>query len=108
MQKVTANVDTWLVLYASASARSADANRSFSNDPAPGSGVVFEAYITAGTTVLASPGTTYFNNDATATEAIYAACRTQSGDGIVSAVSISAYGMAAITAVNGGSFGSGV
>ena len=29
VQKVTANVDTWLVLYASASARSADANRSF-------------------------------------------------------------------------------
>ena len=108
VQKVTANVDTWLVLYASASARSSDSGRSFSNDPAPGSGVVFEAYIAAGTTVLASPGTTYFNNDTTATEAIYAACRTQAGAGIVSSVSISAYGMAAITAVNGGTFGSGV
>lgn len=94
VQKVTADVDTWLVLYSSAANRSNDSSRDYTSDPSPGSGVVFEAYILAGQTVEASPGTTYFNNDATPTEAIYAAFRTQIGNPIVSTVSISAYGMA--------------
>lgn len=108
LQKVTSTVDAWIVLYTSAAERTADASRSFNTDPATGSGVLAEFYITAGATVLATPGTTYLNNDATLTEAIYAAVRTQAGAAVVADVTISAYGLAAITAVSGGTFGSGV
>jgi hypothetical protein len=108
VQKVAANVDTWLVLYSSGDARTADSTRLFDEDPAPGSGVVLEVYIPAGETVEISPGTTYLNNDIVTSEAIYAAMRTSAGVNIVSTVSIFTFGMAAITAVNGGTFGSGL
>lgn len=108
LQKVTSTVDAWIVLYTSAAERTADASRTFNDDPSVGSGVLAEFYITAGTTVLATPGTTYLNNDTTLTEAIYAAVRTQAGAAVVADVTISAYGLAAITAVSGGTFGSGV
>ena len=108
LQKVTSTVDAWIVLYTSAAERTADASRAFEDDPSTSSGVLAEFYITAGTTVLATPGTTYLNNDTTLTEAIYAAVRTQAGAAVVAGVTISAYGLAAITAVSGGTFGSGV
>lgn len=108
LQKVSSTVDAWIVLYTSAAERTADSSRVFADDPATGSGVLAEFYITAGTTVLATPGTTYLNNDTSLTEAIYAAVRTQAGVAVVSDVTISAYGLAAITAVSGGTFGSGV
>lgn len=108
LQKVTSSLNAWIALYTSAAARSADAGRAFDEDPAPGSGVLFEAYVTAGSTVIATPGTTYLNNDETLTEAIYAAIRDQSGAAVNATVTISAYGLAAITAVNGGTFGSGL
>lgn len=107
LQKATSTVDAWVVLYTSAAERTADAGRLFGDDPATGSGILAEFYITAGATVLATPGTTYFNNDTTLTEAIYAAVRTQAGAAVVSDVTISAYGLAAITTVSGGTFGSG-
>ena len=108
LQKVTSTVDAWIVLYTSAAERTADASRAFEDDPSTSSGVLAEFYVAAGTTVLATPGTTYLNNDTTLTEAIYAAVRTQAGAAVVSDVTISAYGLAAITAVSGGTFGSGV
>lgn len=108
LQKVTSDLDAWIVLYSSAAERTADASRAYDADPAPGSGVLFEAYVTAGGTVIATPGTTYLNNDATLTEAVYAAVRDQAGSAVDAGVTISAYGLAAITAVNGGTFGSGV
>lgn len=108
LQKVTSTLDAWIVLYSSAAERTADAGRAYNTDPTPGSGVLFEAYVTAGGTVVATPGTTYMNNDTTLTEAVYAAVRDQSGAAVDAAVTFSAYGLAAITAVNGGTFGSGV
>ena len=108
LQKVTSTADAWIVLCSSSAERSADAGRAFSTDPTPGSGVLFEAYVTAGSTVIATPGTTYLNNDATLTEAVYAAVRDQSGTAVSADVTFSAYGLAAITAVSGGTFGSGV
>jgi len=108
LQKVTSSLDAWVVLYSSAADRTADAGRAYNEDPTPGSGVLFEAYITAGGTVVATPGTTYMNSDAALTEAVYAAVRDQSGAAVNAAVTINAYGLAAITAVSGGTFGSGL
>ena len=108
LQKVASNLDAWIVLYASAAERTADAGRAYSADPAPGSGVLFEAYVTAGGEVIATPGTTYMNSEAALTEAVYAAVRDQSGAAVDATVTFSAYGLAAITAVSGGTFGSGL
>lgn len=108
LQKVTSTVDAWIVLYTSAAERLADAGRAFESDPATGSGVLAEFYIPAGQTVSATPGTTYLNNDVALTEAVYASVRDQAGNAVVSSVTVSAYGLAAITAVSGGTFGSGV
>ena len=106
--EVTSSLDAWIVLYDSASSRTADNGRAYNTDPASGSGVLAEFYITAGTTVLATPGTTYFNNDTSVTEAVYAAVRDQAGSDVDSVVTITAYGNQSITSVSGGTFGSGV
>lgn len=108
LQKVSSDQDAWVVMYSSASERAADATRAYEVDPAPGSGVLFEAYVTAGGTVVATPGTTYLNNDTTLTEAVYVAVRDQSGSAVDAEVTFNAYGLAAITAVSGGTFGSGL
>lgn len=88
---ITSNLNAWIVLYPTAAARTADAGRSFGTDPAPGSGVLAEFYVTAASTILASPGTTYFNNDTTKASAIYAAVRDQAGANVNAAVTITAY-----------------
>jgi hypothetical protein len=106
--EVTSSLDAWIVLYDSAASRTADNSRAYDTDPASGSGVLAEFYITAGTTVLATPGTTYFNNDTSVTEAIYAAVRDQAGADVNSQVTIVAYGNQTIDSVSGGTFGSGV
>jgi hypothetical protein len=106
--EVTSSLDAWIVLYDSAASRTADSGRAYSTDPTPGSGVLAEFYITTGTTVLATPGTTYFNNDTSVTEAVYAAVRDQAGANVNSQVTIVAYGNQTITSVSGGTFGSGV
>jgi len=108
LHKVTSDLAAWIVLYSSDAERTADASRAYDTDPTPGSGVLFEAYVAAGGTVIATPGTTYLNNDATLTEAVYAAVRSQAGIDVDATVTFSAYGLAAITSVSGGTFGSGV
>lgn len=108
LQRVYSTADAWIVLYSSAAERTADASRAYDTDPTPGSGVLFEAYVTAGSDVVATPGTTYMNSEAALTEAVYAAVRDQSGAAVSADVTISAYGLAAITAISGGTFGSGL
>ncbi len=95
--EVTSSLDAWIVLYDSAASRTADNSRAYSTDPASSSGVLAEFYITAGTTILATPGTTYFNNDTSVTEAIYAAVRDQAGADVNSEVAVVAYGNQTIT-----------
>lgn len=104
---VTSSLDAWIVLYGSATDRTSDAGRAYDTDPASGSGVLAEFYVTAGSTVLATPGTTYFNNDTSVAEALYAAVRDQAGVDVNSQITIVAYGQQAITTVTGGVFGSG-
>ena len=105
---VTSSLDAWITLYGSAASRTSDASRSYSTDPTPGSGVLAEFYITAGSTIAATPGTTYFNSDTSSTEALYLAVRDQSGAAVDSAVTIISYGNQAITSISGGTFGSGI
>jgi hypothetical protein len=105
--KVTSSLDAWIVLYGSAAERTSDSSRSYSADPSTGSGVLAEFYITAGSTLVATPSTSYFNNDTSVTEAIYAAVRSQAGNDVNSAIGITTYGNQAITSVSGGTFGSG-
>ena len=66
-----------------------------------------EFYVTAGSTVLATPGTSYFNNDSSPQDAIYAAVRSQAGAAVDSQVTISAFGQVTIESIAGGTFGSG-
>ena len=108
LQKVTSDQAAWVVLYSSEAERTADSDRTFQEDPSPGSGVLFEAYVAAGDTVVASPGTTYMNSEDTPSEALYVAVRGVDGASVDAEVTFSAYGLAAITAVTGGSFGSGL
>ena len=106
--QVTSTSDAWITLYDTAANRTADSSRAYDTDPALSSGVLAEFYITAGSTVLASPGTTYFNGDTVSAEAIYVAVRDQSGAAENATVTIEAYGDQVITAVSGGTFGSGL
>jgi len=94
--EVTSSLDAWIVIYGSAADRTSDSGRAYNTDPSPGSGVLAEFYVTAGSTILATPGTTYFNNDTTMTEAIYAAVRDQAGANVNSQVTITAYGHQAL------------
>jgi hypothetical protein len=107
LQKATSSLDAWIVIYGSAADRTADAGRAYNTDPAPGSGVMAEFYVTAGSTVLATPGTSYFNNDSSPQDAIYAAVRSQAGAAVDSQVTISAFGQVTIESIAGGTFGSG-
>jgi hypothetical protein len=88
---VTSSLDAWIVFYPTAALRTADAGRAYGTDPATGSGVLAEFYVTAGGTVLASPGTTYFNSDTVGQEKIYAAVRDQSGANVNSEVTVNVY-----------------
>ena len=106
--EVTSSLDAWIVLYDSAASRTADNSRAYNTDPVSGSGVLAEFYIASGTTVLATPGTTYFNNDTSVTEAVYAAVRDQAGADVSSQVTIVAYGNQTIDSISGGAFGSGI
>tara|TARA_Y100001973_G_C5196194_1_gene334418 strand:+ start:53 stop:1669 length:1617 start_codon:yes stop_codon:yes gene_type:complete len=96
--KITSSLDAWIVLYGSAAERTSDASRAFATDPSTGSGVLAEFYVTAGSTLIATPGASYFNNDTSITEAIYAAVRSQAGANVNSQVTITAYGNQALTA----------
>jgi hypothetical protein len=104
---VTSDIDAWIVLYGSAADRTADSTRDFFTDPAPGSGVQAEFYVAAGTTILATPGSTYFNNDTSPTDAMYLAVRTQAGANADATVTIVAYAETSYTGISGGTFGSG-
>ena len=97
---VTSTLDAWIVFYGSAADRASDSSRAFDEDPDNSSGVFAEFYITAGATVLATPGTTYFNNDTSTTETLYAAVRNQAGDSVDSVVTVTAYGNKALTATS--------
>jgi hypothetical protein len=104
---VTSSLNAWVVFYGSAANRTADSARAFGTDPAPGSGVQAEFYIAAGTTILATPGAMYFNNDTDPTDAMYLAVRDQAGANVDSLITVKVYAETSYTGISGGTFGSG-
>jgi len=104
---VTSSLDAWVAFYGSAADLAADNARTFGTDPAPGSGVQAEFYIAAGTTVLATPGAMYFNNDTSPTDAMYLAVRDQAGASVDSLITVKVYAETSYTGISGGTFGSG-
>lgn len=61
---VSTDAPGWVSFYSSASAREADGSRPISQDPAPGSGVLFDLVTTTtALTITAPPGGTYFSTD---------------------------------------------
>jgi len=69
----------WVRVYTTAAARTADANRAITTDPAPGSGVIAEVVTTGAATQLMTPGTIGFNNDGTPATTVYLAVQNRSG-----------------------------
>jgi len=104
---ITSSTDAWVTVYATAASRTADASRLFTEDPEPGSGVLAEMYLSTGSTVLATPGTQYFNGEAVPVSALYVAARNQSGTAMTTSITVQAYADNPITAVSGGTYGSG-
>jgi hypothetical protein len=104
---VTSSQDAWIVFYTTSAARSADSSRAFSVDPQPNSGVLAEFYVASGTTVQATPGTYYFNNDITPGNSIYLAVRDTNGVAVVSSITVTAYAETSYTGFSGGTYGSG-
>ena len=79
--KVTVSKPSWVRIYCDAASRTADVNRSESNDPTPGSGVIAEVRTTSDNqAVLITPGIQGFNNDSPSrTSNIYTSVTNRSG-----------------------------
>lgn len=78
--KLNVSHPAWVRIYPTSAARAADASRTISEDPTPGSGVIAEA-ITTGTNedVLFTPALIGFNDDATPSTNVYLAVMNKSG-----------------------------
>jgi|688.fasta_scaffold18909_2 hypothetical protein len=83
--KITTSAAAWVTIYTSTVSRTADAGRSETTDPIPGSGVVAEVITTAAATQAMTPVAIGFNDDQTPSENIYLKIVNKSG----SAASIS-------------------
>ena len=77
--KITTSAACWLRIYTDAASRSADSTRVQGVDPFPGSGVIAEIISTTTQTIIISPGTIGFNNEASPTTAIPVAITNLSG-----------------------------
>lgn len=94
LRKVSSDLDAWIVIYGSAADRTADASRTYATDPTPGDGVLAEFYVGAGSSVSVSPAVPWYNDDTTATEAMYLAVRDQSGVAVNATVTVDTYKLA--------------
>jgi hypothetical protein len=65
------NTASWVTIYTSASARSADANRIQGTDPSPGAGVIAEIITTGSSTISVSPAAIGYNDDVSLNTTIY-------------------------------------
>ena len=74
---ITTSDDSWVRVYSTAAARTADLNRSEGTDPAPGTGVIAEVRVNG--TQMITPGTIGFNYESTPTTDIYLSVTNRSG-----------------------------
>lgn len=76
---IQTDVAAWVTLYCSQDARTADASRLETEDPAPGSGVLAEVITTTGQTITVTPAVNFFNLEATPAAELYAKVVNKSG-----------------------------
>ena len=107
MVEIVADANCWLTLYANPEARTLDANRIFSADPAPGSGVLAEFQLQANVPVTITPPIQLFNNSSPIAEAFYYQFRDTDGNQIGGGFTLAAYRMGIVDSISGGNFGSG-
>jgi hypothetical protein len=79
LYKIQTSAAAWVRLYTDTSSRTADASRAEGVDPSAGAGVVAEVITTGAQTILISPGTLGFNNEASPVTEIYAAVTNKTG-----------------------------
>lgn len=77
--KVTTDRAAWVTLYNTIAARTADASRLITVDPATGSGVVLEVITTAAETIQVTPTAGYYNDESTPSSELYAKIVNKSG-----------------------------
>ena len=77
--KIQTSHAAWVTLYTDAGSRTADASRTITTDPLPGSGVLAEIITSDGATQIITPGTIGWNNDSTPSTNIYAKVVNKSG-----------------------------
>lgn len=78
--KIQTDVAAWVTIYTDINSRSNDTSRVETSDPLPGSGVIAEVITTSpNETVLMTPATIGFNNDATPSSNIYLKVVNKSG-----------------------------
>jgi hypothetical protein len=99
LHTISTDLDAWVVFYGSAADRTADAGRAYNTDPAAGSGVLAEVYVTTAGAILFTPGTGYMNNDTVETSALYLAVRDQAGAAVNATLTVSAYVSASVDIV---------
>jgi hypothetical protein len=77
--KIQTSAAAWVRLYSDITSRTADASRTITTDPAPGTGVIAEIITTGAQTILLTPGVLGFNNELLPTTAIPATVTNRSG-----------------------------
>lgn len=86
--KIQTSHAAWVTLYTDTGSRTADASRTITTDPLPGSGVLAEIITSDGATQIITPGTIGWNNDATPSTNIYAKVVNKSGSAAAIAVTL--------------------
>ena len=77
--KIQTSAAAWVRLYSDTTSRTADASRTITTDPAPGTGVIAEVITTGSQTILLTPGVLGFNNELLPTTSIPATVTNRSG-----------------------------
>lgn len=77
--KIQTSHAAWVTLYTNDAARDADASRSETTDPLPGSGVIAEVITTGAQTQIITPGVIGWNDDSTPSTTVYAKVVNKSG-----------------------------
>ena len=90
LYKIETSAASWVRLYASNAARSADASRTQGQDPLPGSGVISEVITTGAESVLITPGVIGFNDESPSTKNMPIAVTNLSGESAIITVTLTA------------------
>lgn len=77
--KITTSAASWVRMYTSVAARTADSTRSQYTDPQPGAGVIAEVITTGANTVLISPGAIGWNDESPVSNSIPVCIQNLSG-----------------------------